>query len=44
MNYSIIKNYYPKFDVIKYEGRVDDNPVIVNLIRGKYKFFKPKAS
>ena len=39
-NYSIIKNYYPKFDVIKYEGRVDDNPVIVNLIKGRYKSFK----
>lgn len=39
-NYNILKNYYQNFDVIKYKGRVDDNPVIVNLIKGKYKYFK----
>ena len=39
-NYNILKNYYENFKVIKYEGRVDDNPVIINLIKGKYKNFK----
>ena len=39
-NYNIFKNYYQNFDVIKYKGRVDDSPVIINLIKGKYKHFK----
>ena len=39
-NFSILKNYYKNFDVIKYKGRVDDNPVIINLIKGKYKYFQ----
>ena len=39
-NFSILKNYYENFDVFKYKGRVDDNPVIVNLIKGKYKYLQ----
>lgn len=40
INFSIVKSYFNNIDFIFYEGRVDDTPVIKNLIKNKYNKFK----